>query len=186
MTTLTLHSASSPALLRLHNDSAVARAARPQQRRLLVLSDDEEFWQSLSAAARNGGRKLVRQHAAAGTARILRLVKPAAVLVDLDLSSAAAWDAADSLLQDATCPPLLLLTSRSDQVDFKTAIQAGSLIDKSECPARLLELAEVTLESQGSVHREQSAMQRLVIRWLKPCKWSAQVIPLRRFWGINE
>ena len=46
--------------------------------------------------------------------------------------------------------------------DFKTAIQAGSLIDKSGCPARLLKLAEVILESPDSVHREQSAMQRLV------------------------
>jgi CheY-like chemotaxis protein len=108
------------------------------------------------------------------------------VLLDLDLPSAAAWDAADSLLQDDTSPPLLLLTSRNDQADFQTAIQAGSLIDKSERPARLLELADVTLESAASVQREQSAMQRLVIRWLKPCNWSAQVIPLRRFWGINE
>ena len=186
MTTLTPPPAPSPALLRLHVDSAAARADRPKQPRLLVLSDDEVFWQTLSAAATSGGRKLVREHATAGTPRILRLVKPAAVLLDLDLPSAAAWDAADSLLQDATCPPLLLLTSRGDQADFKTAIQAGSLVDKSECPARLLELAEVTLESSGSVHREQSAMQRLVIRWLKPCNWSAQVIPLRRFWGINE
>jgi CheY-like chemotaxis protein len=186
MTTLTLPPAPDPALLGLHDDSAVARAARPQQQRLLVLSDDEEFWQTLSAAATICGRKLIRERAAAGTRRILRLVKPAAVLLDLDLPSATAWDAADSLLQDATCPPLLLLTSRNDQADFKTAIQAGSLIDKSECPARLLELADLTMESSGSVHRKQCAMQRLVIRWLKPCNWSAQVIPLRRFWGINE
>ena len=185
MTTLTLPLVPSPALLPLHHDPAVARAALPQQRRLLVLSDDEEFWQGLLTAASDGGQKLLREHASAGAPGIL-LAKPAVVLLDLDSPSAAAWDAADSLLQDATCPPLLLLTSRSDQDDFKTAIQAGSLIDKSERPARLLELADVTLESPGSVQREQSALQRLVIRWLKPCNWSAQVIPLRRFWGINE
>lgn len=186
MTTLTLPPAPNPALLRLHDDSVVARAARPQQRLLLVLSDDEKLWRSLLTAASNGGQKLLREHPAADTPRILRLVKPAVVLLDLDLPSAAAWDTADSLLQDAACPPLLLLTSRRDQVDFKTAIQAGSLIDKRECPAKLLELADVTLELPGSDHREQNAMQRLVIRWLKPCNWSAQVIPLRRFWGINE
>jgi DNA-binding response OmpR family regulator len=116
----------------------------------------------------------------------LGLLKPAVVLLDLDSPSQAAWDAADSLLQDANSPPLLLLTSRSDQVDFKTAIQAGSLIDKSECPAKLLEIANLTLESSDSEHRQLNAMQKLVIRWLRPCNWSAQVIPLHRFWGINE
>jgi len=185
MTTLILPPAPSPALLPLHHDQAVARAARPQQRCLLVLSDDEEFWQGLLTAGSNGGQKLLREHATAGTPGIL-LVNPAVVLLDLDLPSAAAWDAADSLVQDSTSPPLLLLTSRNDQPDFQTAIQAGSLIDKSERPARLLELADVTLESATTVQREQSAMQRLVIRWLKPCNRSAQVIPLRRFWGINE
>ena len=185
MTTLTPPPAPSPALLPSHHDQAVARAARSQQRCLLVLSDDEAFWQGLLTAGSNSGQKLLRERASAGTPGIL-LVKPAVVLLDLDLPSAAAWDAADSLLQDDTSPPLLLLTSRNDQADFQTAIQAGSLIDKSERPARLLELADITLESATSVQREQSAMQRLVIRWLKPCNWSAQVIPLRRFWGINE
>jgi CheY-like chemotaxis protein len=150
------------------------------------LSDDETFWQSLLTTATNGGRKLVREHATVSPPRILRLVKPAAVLLDLDLPTAAAWDAADSLLQEATCPPLLLLTSRIDQFDFRTAIQVGSLIDKSERPARILELADVSLESSPSTRREQTAMQQILIRWLKPCNWSDQVIPLRRFWGINE
>jgi CheY-like chemotaxis protein len=186
MTTLTLPPAPSLALLPFDHDTVVPPAARPQERRLLVLSDDETFWQSLLTAASNAGRKLVREHVAVGTPRILRLVKPAVVLLDLDSPTAAAWDAADSILQYATCLPLLLLTSRSDQVDFKTAIQAGSLIDKSECPTRILELADLTLESPGSDHSEQNAMKQLVIRWLKPCNWSAQVIPLRRFWGINE
>jgi len=185
MTTLTLPPGPGYPLFLLHDDFVVPRACQ-QERPLLVLSDDETFWQSLLTAASNGGRKLVREHAPIGVPRILHLAKPAVVLLDLDLPSAAAWDAADSFLQDATCPPLLLLTSRSDQADFKTAIQAGSLIDKSECPARLLELADAKLESPGSVHRQQTAMQRSVIRWLKPCNWSAQVLPLRRFWGINE
>jgi DNA-binding response OmpR family regulator len=156
------------------------------QRRLLLFSDDEKFWQILSTAACEAGRDLVRKRAAAGVPRTLCLLKPAVVLLDLDSPSQAAWDAADSLLQDANSPPLLLLTSRSDQVDFKTAIQAGSLIDKCECPAKLLEIANLTLESPDPEHRQRNAMQKLVIRWLRPCNWSAQVIPLHRFWGINE
>jgi CheY-like chemotaxis protein len=150
------------------------------------MSDDEKLWQGLLAAASDGEQELVRDHAADGASRALRLVKPAIVLLDLDLSSTAPWDAADLLLQDTASPPLLLLTSRSDQSDFKSAIEAGSLMDKSECPARLLQLADLALQSPFSARRERSRMQRRIIRWLKPYNWSAQAGPLHRFWGINE
>jgi len=148
------------------------------------MSDDEKLWQGLLAAASDGEQELIRDHVADGAPRVLHLVKPAVVLLDLDLPSATAWDAADLLLQATDCPPLLLLTSRCDQSDFKSAIEARSLIDKSECPARLLQLADLALQSPFSARRERRATQQQVIRWLKPCNWWA--VPLRRFWGINE
>ena len=111
-------------------------------------------------------------------------VKPGAVLLDLDPPSA--WETAESLLQDIQTPPLLLLTSRSDQIDFIAAIEAGSLIDKRAEPGRVLELAELAVDQSERTRRERSAMQQLVIRWLKPCAWSSHGVPLRRFWGINE
>jgi len=185
MKTLTLPRPAGAARL-LFCDAFAASPSAAEQKRLLLFSDDELFSQDLLTAASAVGRKLTRNCAAADVLRTLRLLKPAAVLLDLDSPAEAAWNVADSLLQDANSPPLLLVTSRTDHVDFKTAVQAGSLIDKRERPARLLELANAALESSASERRERNAMQRLVIRWLKPCNWSPQVIPLRRFWGINE
>jgi DNA-binding response OmpR family regulator len=68
----------------------------------------------------------------------MRSSQPALVLLDLDLPSQAAWAAADCLLQEKSCPPLILLTARSEQFDLSTAIRAGSL-DKTTGPGRLLE-----------------------------------------------
>jgi DNA-binding response OmpR family regulator len=185
MTTLTLPSPVG-ALRLLPRDSFDAAPPAAAQKCILLFSDDDSFSQDLLTAASEAGRILARKRAAADLPRTLRRLNPAAVLVDLDSPVEAAWDAADSLLRDAGSPPLLLVTSRTDHVDFKTAIQAGSLIDKRERPARLLELANAALELSAYELRERKAMQRLVVRWLKPCNWSPQVIPLRRFWGINE
>jgi DNA-binding response OmpR family regulator len=186
MTTLAINPASEDALLRFEDESIVPRIIRPQERPLLVLSDDEQFWQTLATAAGIGGRKLVKEHVARANPRTLSRVRPSLVLLDLDLPSVGAWEAADEFLQVKNCPPLLLLTSRGDQDDFNTAIQAGSLTDKSQRPARLLELIDLALDLPNSVQRERNAMQRLVIRWLKPCNWSPRIVPLDRFWGINE
>ena len=67
------------------------------------------------------------------------------VLLDLDLPSQAAWEAADWLLQEQNCPPLILLTARSGQFDLSTAIRAGSLVDKTIGPSQLLEVVDETL-----------------------------------------
>jgi DNA-binding response OmpR family regulator len=155
-------------------------------RPLLLLSDDEEFSQAIVRAARQTGRTFLRRHAVADGLRSLRLLKPAAVLFDLDSPAASPWDTADSLLRDENCPLLLLLTSRREQLDFETAIQAGSLIDKGTDAGSLLQLVDLKLESPASVHRQQNAMQRMLIRWLKPCRLLGESIPLHRFWGINE
>jgi DNA-binding NarL/FixJ family response regulator len=185
MTALTFAPPDRDARLLLRDSFAVCPPA-VERRRLLLFSDDENFWQSLLTAASEAGPELVRKRAAADVSRTLRLLRPAVVLLDLDSPAQVAWDAADSMLQEAKSPPLLLLTSHSGHVDFETAIQAGSLIDKSECPTKLLEAASLTLKSSAAAHRERSVMQKVVIRWLRPCNLSAEAIPLRRFWGINE
>jgi DNA-binding response OmpR family regulator len=113
---------------------------------------------------------------------MLRIVKPEVVLLDLDLAEEIAWATADDLLQDENCPPLILLTSHGKQSDFDTAIQAGCLIEKTIEPIRLLAVVEQKLTSTRADQLEQSAIQRLVIRWLKP----VQVARLNRYWGINE
>ena len=163
-----------------------AHCTIPEKRPLLLLSEDEVFWWSLLTAASRVGRRLIRGHPAADGPQTLRIVKPDAVLLDLDLSEEGAWLAADSLLEDEGCPPLILLTSQEKQSDFDTAIQAGCLIEKTVSPTKLLELVEQRLQSTRTARQKQKAMQRLVIRWLKPCSWSVHIAPLNRFWGINE
>ena len=108
------------------------------------------------------------------------------VLLDLDLPSQAAWEAADWLLQEQNCPPLILLTARSGQFDPSTAIRAGSLVDKTIGPSRLLEVVDETLGVPCSAQAERNAIQRVVIQWLKPCGWSIPVTPAYRFWPLNE
>jgi DNA-binding response OmpR family regulator len=118
----------------------------------------------------------------ANAPQTLRIVKPEVVLLDLDLHEELAWVAADALLQEENCPPLILLTSNGERADFDTAIQAGCLIEKTIEPMRLLAVVEQKLTSTKADQREQIVVQRLVIRWLKP----VQVARLNRYWGINE
>jgi len=89
-------------------------------------------------------------------------------------------------LQEESCPPLILLTARSDQFDMSTAIRAGSLVDKTTDPSRLLEMVDQTLAGPCSAQAERNAIQRVMIRWLRPCGWSAPVTSAHRFWGTNK
>ena len=161
--------------------SAVAQHAP-----LLLLSDDELFSLDLLRAAAKAGRTVVRVQPTCDGLLNLQILQPAAVLLDLDSSSKSTWDIADLLLQDQHCPLLLLLTSRGQQFDFEPAIQAGSIIEKGANAAALLEFINLKLDSSKSTESDPNALQRIAIRWLKPCSWSPEVIQLRRFWGINE
>jgi CheY-like chemotaxis protein len=165
--------------------SGTSQPGVTESRLLLLLTEDEVLCWNLLMAASQVGRKLVRGHPPNGP-QTLRIVKPELVLLDLDLPEEAAWEAADSLLEDEACPPLILLTSRGNQSDFDTAIQAGCLIEKTASPTKVLQLVELRLRSTKAAQREQNAILRLVIRWLKPCSWSAHATPQNRFWGINE
>lgn len=164
------------------SDSKASHRAGAQKRPLLLLSEDEVFCWRLLMTASQVGRRLVRGHPTADGPQMLRIVNPEVVLLDLDLHEEMAWAAADALLLDEYCPPLILLTSQGKQSDFETAIQAGCLIEKTIEPMRLLAVVEQKLASTRADQREQSAVQRLVIRWLKPM----QIARLNRFWGINE
>jgi hypothetical protein len=72
------------------------------------------------------------------------------------------------------------------RLDVSTAIRAGSLVDKSASLTKLLEAVDQALALPDSNRGERNAIQRVVIRWLRPCAWSVPVTPAQRFWGINE
>jgi len=70
-----------------------------------LVSDDAELGQNLERAATQASRTVVRVNGATDALRTMRIIRPAAVLLDLDLPAEAAWAAADSLLQEESCPP---------------------------------------------------------------------------------
>jgi DNA-binding response OmpR family regulator len=153
---------------------------------ILLVSDDTAVAENLRRAAGQAGRSVMQ---AAGLGEALREVHaahPAAVVLDLDLPGQGAWEIADGLLQETGCPPLILLTGRRDQFDVSTAIRAGSLVDKAANPAGLLEVVEQAVALPDSNLAERNAIQRVVIRWLRPCAWSVPVAPAQSFWRINE
>jgi DNA-binding response OmpR family regulator len=156
------------------------------RRTILLISDDKPLYENLRAFANTAGQMVVRTEHAAGTVAVLRVTRPTVVLLDLDLPDEAAWEAADLLLQEPICPPVILLTGRIERFDMRTAIQAGSLVRKGESPSRLLEIVEEALEMPQINQAERNTIQRVLIRWLKPFEWGASNVPAYRFWGINE
>ena len=153
---------------------------------ILLISDDTSLGEHLRCAAGRAGRVVVQVDGVIDALRKVLAGQLVAVLLDLDLPAEAAWETADCLLQEEICPPLILLTARSDQFDLSTVIRAGSLVDKTTDPSRLLEVVTDTLATPCSAQAERNAIQRVMIRWLKPRGWSAPVKPAHRLWGINE
>jgi DNA-binding response OmpR family regulator len=151
-----------------------------------LVSNDTALGENLQREGNRAGRSVVQAEGLVEALRTVRSAQLAAVLLDLDLPSQGAWGIADSLLQEAGCPPLILLTGQRDQFDVSTAIRAGSLVDKSASLAKLLEAVDQALALPDANRGERNAIQRIMIQWLRPCAWSAPVTPSYRFWGLNE
>ena len=162
------------------------RSSSRARRTILLISDDKPLYENLRAFANPTGQMVVKVEHAAGTVAVLQVTRPTAVLLDLDLPDEAAWEAADLLLNEPICPPVILLTGRIERFDMRTAIRAGSLVSKAESPSRLLEIVEEALEMPQINQAERNSIQRVLIRWLKPFEWAASSAPAYRFWGINE
>jgi hypothetical protein len=153
---------------------------------LLVLSEDEQFWEDLSAAAPRVGQRLLRHQAGGYLPDLLRILSPAAVLLDLDGAAPQTWDAADIVLQETGGPLLFLVTTRSGSEDFKSAIEAGALISKHMQGKDLLLMIKDQLDSGELSRRHRNAAQKLIVRWLRPYDCSTNFPQPCRFWGINE
>jgi CheY-like chemotaxis protein len=168
--------------------SACGSSARLEtvNRAILLISNDAAVGERLRQAADQTGHSVVQAAALEGAFKAVRSEQLAAAVLDLDLPSHRAWKIADDLLQEAGCPPLVLLTGSIAQFDMRTAMQAGSLVDKSASPARLAEAVNQAIGLSPSNLLERNAIQRVVIQWLRPCGWSAPVTPAYRFWGLNE
>jgi len=118
---------------------------------------------------------LVRVAGVAGTAEVMRLLRPLAVVLDLDLHGELAWHAAEVLLDQKNCPPLILVTARTQLFDVRTAVRAGSIIDKAAGAVSVLDFLDQVLALSAVARVDRNAVQRVLIRWLRPRGWSAPV-----------
>jgi CheY-like chemotaxis protein len=150
---------------------------------LLLISDDATLCQSLRHAAEQA--KLLLAHSAAVGAALwqVRALRPGAVLLDMDLPSETAWETADRILEFENCPPLVLITARIHQFDVRAARRAGPIVDKSAGINCLLRLAVTASAQSASSQVERNSIQRIFIRWLRPCCWSVRLTPAQRFRG---
>jgi DNA-binding response OmpR family regulator len=153
---------------------------------ILLMSHEAALGQNLRSAAECEGRYVIRVEEMREMLSTLRTTRPAAVLLDLDMPDSAAWEAADRLLRETSCPPVLLLTTQTAQFNVQVAIRTGSIIDKSTAPDQLLQIVNQVVSSPNSVQAERNAMQRIVVLWLKPESWQVPVSYSYRDWGINE
>lgn len=155
-------------------------------RTILLISNDKRLHENLRSLSNAIGLFVVRAGNTPGTVKILQATRPVAVLLDLDLPDEAAWQTGDILLNEPGCPAVILLSGRTAQFDMQTAIRAGSLLSKSESPARLLALVQERLELPQANQAERNAIQRVLIRWFRPSGWGESGAPARRFWGFND
>jgi DNA-binding response OmpR family regulator len=156
-------------------------------RTILLVSQDEQFHQNLRSLANTLGVIVVKAQRPAATSAVLHATRPVAVLLDLDLPNGAGWESADILLNEPDCPAIVLLSAQTSQFDMRTAIRSGSLVSKSTSPHRLLEIIEERLQSPEGGPKHGNAIQRVLIRWLRPSSWRASTTPaVNRFWGLNE
>jgi DNA-binding NtrC family response regulator len=157
-----------------------------ESRTILFISNDSGLHERLRSLANETGLMVVKQDRAVGTAEILQVVKPSAVLLDLDLPDEAAWNSADMLLNEPDCPAIILLTGRTGHLAMQNAIHAGLLVSKGDSPDRLLQIIEEVLEMPGPHQAHRNALRRELIRWLRPPAWETESGSAYRFWGINE
>jgi CheY-like chemotaxis protein len=143
---------------------------RGTNRTILLISGDKQLHENLRSLANSLGRMVVRVESIAGTVAILQATRPAAVLLDLDLPKEAAWETAELLLQEPSCPPVLLLTARIERFDIRTAVHAWSLCNKSESPSRLLEAVDEEVELSEVDQAKRKAIQRVLLGWVNPSK----------------
>jgi DNA-binding NtrC family response regulator len=153
---------------------------------ILLVSNDSGLHENLRAPANEAGLMVVKAEPTAGTAELLQVIRPSAVLLDLDLPDEAAWNTADSLLNKPNCPAVILLTGRTGHLAMEGAIRAGLLVGKGDSPDRLLQIIEEAMEMLRPDQTQRNALRRELIRWLRPPVWQTESGSAFRFWGINE
>lgn len=162
-----------------------SRSSSARSRTILFITNDKQLHEKLMMLANATGQMVVRaEHA--GVRVVMQATHSVAVLLDLDLPHAIAWETAELILREPDCPPLILLTRRRAEFELQTPALRGSLLSKSESPSHVLEIVRETVEMPEANQAERNAVQRAVIRSLRASQAAAPTAPTYRFWGINE
>jgi DNA-binding response OmpR family regulator len=159
---------------------------RIKPRTILLVSQDAAFAGSLCLPAARNSFAVVRTSSFREAIEQLNRVKPAAVLLDLDLSSDVGWQAAEWFLGHEPGVPILMITGCTDQSELGAAIRSGTVFEKTHEPARLLHAVESMLEESATQGQERIARQQAWLRRAKPYRWEDAAALPYRYWGINE
>jgi DNA-binding response OmpR family regulator len=155
-------------------------------RAILLLSQDANWADNLDRANRGNGFAVLRTPSVSEASERMRMERPCAAMLDLDLPSDAGWRAAEWLLRDAVDVPSLLLTRRADHYELGAAIRFGSALDKSVEPARLFAALNSLLAQSDQERLARAASQQAWLRRARPYRWTEGPAQPYRNWGINE
>ena len=155
------------------------------RRVILLVTHDTRLDHGLRTAAKTAGHIIIRVESLSDALRAVRANCTDVALLDLDMAAEIGWDTADGLMQNPKCPPVILASGRTEQFDMRMAIEGGVLLDKTSEPGGILQAVNNILEASSSTE-ERNAIQRLLVRWLRPLHWPSRPIAAGRLWGINE
>jgi CheY-like chemotaxis protein len=163
-----------------------ATAERTRVRSILLVSEDVALGDALGLVAARNALSLVRTPSLREAIDEGNRAQPAAIFLDLDLSSDAGWHVAEWFHGQEPRVPILMLTERADHHELGAAVRSGMVFDKSNGSARLLHALESMLAESGPQGRGRLALQRSWLRRAKPYRWGTAGAPAYRQWGINE
>lgn len=161
-------------------------SVRTRVRTILVVSEDAALGDALCLVAAKNALSVVQTPSLLEAVEQTNRVQPAAILLDLDLSSDGGWQAAEWFLGHRPSVPILMLTGRTAHHELGAAIRSGVVFEKSTGSARLLHAAVAMLEESAQQGQGQIALQQAWLRRAKPYRWEAVAMPGYRHWGINE
>ena len=157
-----------------------------KRRVILLLSRDLGFDIRLRMAALERGQIVIRVESVEAALRIVHTECSGVILLDLDFAGKTTWELAGSLMQEALCPPIILLTGQEDQYGLRMAIMAGSIFEKSANAGAIVNMLNEVMEAPPSEKVRHFTAQLGMIRRLTASNDPTPLIPGYRFWGINE
>jgi DNA-binding NtrC family response regulator len=162
-----------------------ARRIPIKTRVIVSISSDLEFDRRLRMLAMQRGQIVIRVESVEDASRIVDSDCCGIILLDLDSMGRTALEMAGDLLQNALCPPVILLTGKGEQLGLRMTVFAGSVLEKSTDTFRILKLLKTILEGWSS-GPDRSHLQHGIIRWEETGDGLVPSVPPKRFWGINE